>query len=140
MKSIGERIRKGRQVLSIIQNGKQLNVYAPISGTIKEQNKLLNENSSVINSSPYSEGWVYKIEPTNWLKEIQFLIMGKKYKVWLRSEFSRLKEFLTLSVKSENLEFAPVLQDGGEIKDGILSDLGPEVWEDFQTNFIDMSS
>jgi glycine cleavage system H lipoate-binding protein len=140
MKSIGERIRKGRQVLSIIQNGKQLNVYAPISGTIKEQNKLLNENSSMINSSPYSEGWVYKIEPTNWLKEIQYLIMGKKYKEWLKSEFSRLKEFLTISVNPENLEYAPILQDGGEIKDGILSDLGPEVWEDFQTNFIDMSS
>jgi hypothetical protein len=32
-----------------------------------------------------------------------------------------------------------MLQDGGEIKDGVLSDLSPEVWEDFQTNFIDPS-
>jgi hypothetical protein len=30
-----------------------------------------------------------------------------------------------------------MLQEGGELRDGILADLGPEVWEDFQTNFID---
>ena len=30
-----------------------------------------------------------------------------------------------------------VLQDGGVIKEGVLSDFGPEVWEDFQSNFLD---
>jgi len=30
-----------------------------------------------------------------------------------------------------------VLQDGGKIKGGILMDFRSEVWEDFQTNFID---
>jgi glycine cleavage system H lipoate-binding protein/ABC-type phosphate transport system substrate-binding protein len=139
MKRSGEKIRKGKQILSIIQNGKQLNIYSPISGTIKEQNKVLEANSSIINSSPYSDGWVYRIEPTNWIKEIQFLIIGKKYKEWVRSEFSRLKEFLSESLKPNAVEYAKVLQDGGEIKDGILMDLSPEVWEDFQTNFIDMS-
>ncbi|HUS86161.1 MAG TPA: substrate-binding domain-containing protein, partial [Bacteroidales bacterium] len=74
MKNPGEKIRKGKQILSIIQNGKQLNIYTPVSGTIKEQNKALDTNTSVINSSPYSEGWVYMIEPTNWLKEIQFFL------------------------------------------------------------------
>lgn len=139
MKNAGEKIIKGKPVLSIIQNGKQLNIYAPISGTIKEQNKVLNTNSSIINSSPYSDGWVYRIEPANWLKEIQFLFMGGKYKDWLQSEFSRLKEFLTVSVRAETVEYAHVLQDGGELNDGILTYLGPEVWEDFQTNFIDLS-
>ena len=81
------------------------------------------------------------IEPTNWIREIQFLIMEKKYKEWLRSEFSRLKDFLAVSAKPKTVEFAPsVLQDGGEIKDGVLADFGPEVWEDFQTNFIDTSN
>jgi glycine cleavage system H lipoate-binding protein/ABC-type phosphate transport system substrate-binding protein len=139
MKKTGEKIRKGNHVLTIIQNGKQLNISAPISGTIKEQNRVLDTNSAIINSSPYFDGWIYRIEPADWLKEIQFLIMGKKYKEWLKSEFSRMKEFLALYVKPDRLEYAPVLQDGGELKDSILADLGPEVWEDFQTNFIDMS-
>ncbi len=138
MKGTGEMIRKGKPILSIIQNGKLLNIPSPISGTIKAQNKDLAKRSALINSSPYSDGWVYRIEPANWIKEIQFLITGTRYKEWLKGEFSRIKDFLAASVKP-NLEYAHVLQDGGELKDGILADLGPEVWEDFQTNFIDVS-
>jgi len=140
MKNPGEKVKKGDQLLSIIQNGKQLTIYAPISGIIKAQNKLLITNSSTINSSPYSDGWVYMIEPTNWVREIRFLFMGEKYKEWLKKEFSRVKDFLALSVKTSNLEYAHViLQDGGEVKDGILANLGPDIWEDFQTTFIDTS-
>lgn len=138
MKNPGEKIKKGDMVLSIIQKGKQLNIYAPISGTIKEQNKVLISNSSIINSSPYSDGWVYMIEPANWLKEIQFLDMAEKYKKWLFNEFSRVKDFLAVSLKVNRVEYENVvLQDGGVLKDSILADLGPEVWDDFQTNFLD---
>lgn len=140
MQNPGKKIKKGEQLLSIIHKGKQLHVNAPISGTIIAQNENLNDNSSLINSSPYSDGWVYMIEPTNWLREIRFLIMEKKYKEWLKSEFSRLKDFLADALKPNTVEYAySVLQDGGELKDGILAELGPEVWEDFQTNFIDTS-
>ena len=140
MKNPGDMIKKGERVLSIIQNGKQLNIYSPISGTIIAHNKTLNSNSSLINSSPYSNGWVYMIEPTNWLKEIQFLIMEKLYKEWLKSEFSRLKDYFAVSVKPTAAEHAhSVFQDGGELKEGVLADLGPEAWEDFQINFIDTS-
>ena len=76
MKIPGEKIKKGDIVLSLVQKGKQLNIYSPVSGTIKEQNKALLTNSSLINSSPYSDGWIYMIEPTNWLREIQFLDMA----------------------------------------------------------------
>ena len=140
MKQPGERIRKGNKVLSIIQDGKQLDISSPISGIIREKNKVLTSNTSVINSSPYSEGWIYMIEPSNWVKEIRFLFMEKKYREWLKNEFSRLKEFLNNSVRSESLEYSYVLQDGGELEDRILEDLGPEIWEDFQANFIEVPS
>ncbi|MFC2111275.1 glycine cleavage system protein H, partial [Bacteroidota bacterium] len=140
MKNSGEKIKKGDHILSIIQNGKQLHINSPISGIISSQNETLNTNSSIMNSSPYSDGWVYMIEPTNWLREIQFLFMEKKYKEWLKIEFSRLKDFLAVSIRPRTVEYAhSVLQDGGELKGSILANLGPEVWEDFQTNFIDTS-
>jgi hypothetical protein len=97
-------------------------------------------DSSLLNSSPHGEGWIYKIEPTNWLKEVQFLIMGKTYKLWLKKEFQRLKEFLAEALRNENSGYVHVLQDGGELRENILKDLGPEIWEDFQTNFMDVSS
>jgi hypothetical protein len=32
-----------------------------------------------------------------------------------------------------------ILQDGGELKDNVLADMKPEIWEDFQTSFINTS-
>jgi glycine cleavage system H lipoate-binding protein/ABC-type phosphate transport system substrate-binding protein len=140
MKSPGERVKKGMKALSIIQDGKQLDICAPVSGTIMEQNTHLHKDSSLLNSSPHAEGWIYKIEPANWVKEVQFLIMGNSYKLWLKKEFQRLKEFLADTLRTENAGYVQVLQDGGELRENILKDLGPETWEDFQTNFMDVSS
>lgn len=140
MKHPGESIRKGEAALTIIQNGKQLVINAPVSGTIKFQNNQLLDNISLLNSSPVSEGWVYTIEPSNWEKESQFMIMAEKYKEWLKNEFSRLKDFLAHNRFTSNTELVPVmLQDGGELQDNLLSDFGPEVWEDFQNKFINTS-
>jgi glycine cleavage system H lipoate-binding protein/ABC-type phosphate transport system substrate-binding protein len=140
MKEPGEKVRKGEKILTLIRNGKQLNIYAPVSGTIREQNHRLLTDSSIVNSSPYSDGWVYMIEPKNWTRETEFLFMGEKYKEWLRDEFNRLKDFFTVSVVSDNSLYQQiVLQDGGELSDNVLADLSPEVWENFQTGFIDTS-
>jgi glycine cleavage system H lipoate-binding protein/ABC-type phosphate transport system substrate-binding protein len=140
MKNKGDTIKKGEPIVSIIQNGKQLNLYAPVSGNIIEQNKTLETNSSIINSSPYNDGWIYKIEPTNWARENQLLFMADKFKKYVINDFSRLKDFLAVALNANTDKYAQViLQDGGELKDGTLSDLGPEVWEDFQTKFIDPS-
>jgi glycine cleavage system H lipoate-binding protein len=137
MKSPGEKIKKGELLISVIQKGKQLNIYAPVTGTIISCNDLLSSNTSLINTSPYKDGWVYMLEPVNWLRDVQFLIMADTYRQWLIKEFSRLKDFLAVNLKVHKLEYSQViLQDGGELKDGVLEDLGPEIWEDFQVKFI----
>ncbi|MBC8004731.1 MAG: hypothetical protein H7X84_04590 [Verrucomicrobia bacterium] len=140
MKEPGERIRKGEKILTIVREGKQLNIYAPLSGTIRQQNTSLIADSSLINTSPYAEGWVYLIEPANWAREIRFLFMGERYKEWLEDEFSRLKDFFAASMKSRG-QHQPqmILQDGGELTDHVLADMEPEVWEDFQIKFINTS-
>ncbi len=140
MKSPGKKVQKGEQILSIVQNGKQLNLYSPLSGTIIEQNIALENSSCALNSSPYKEGWIYRIEPTNWSRESNLLFMAEKQREFISREFIRLKDFLMTAQGSDTGNYAQViLADGGEIRDGILSEMGPEIWEDFQTNFIDPS-
>jgi glycine cleavage system H lipoate-binding protein len=139
LKSPGEMIRKGEKVLTVIQDGKHLELCAPVSGIIRENNPKLQSDCTPMNSSPYSDGWIYLVEPRNWLKEILFLLPGKQYSEWIRDEFTRLKDFFASLAQKNNLVYAHVvLQDGGEISDHVLSDLGPEVWEEFQNYFLDM--
>jgi len=138
MKAPGETIKKNEPLLSLIQDGKQLNVYSPISGTITSVNKLLEGEPSLINKSPYAEGWLYMIEPANWLREIQFLKMAESHKEWLKAEFIKLKEFLSSIVNTTpGASLQLVMQDGGVLKDHVLEDMSPEVWEDFQKRFLD---
>jgi glycine cleavage system H lipoate-binding protein len=140
MKKAGEKVRKGEKILTLIREGKQLNLYSPVSGVITQHNQLLLSDISVFHSSPYSDGWVYRIEPKNWEKESRYLFMGEKYKEWLKNEFARLKEFFTVPGAATSPLFAQaVLQDGGELTDQILADLDPEIWEEFQTQFLDQS-
>lgn len=138
MKKSGEKITKGEVFLSIIQDGKRLNIKSPLTGTIKEHNDFLFMNAALINSAPYAEGWIYMIEPSNWIREIQSLIMADRYKIWIGNELSRLKDFLASSLKEHRLELSAVaLQDGGPLHDHVLAGLGPEIWDDFQTNYLD---
>jgi glycine cleavage system H lipoate-binding protein/ABC-type phosphate transport system substrate-binding protein len=138
MKESGEKVRKGEKIITLIRDGKQLEIYAPISGTIRQYNEELLTASAKINTSPYTEGWVYTIEPSNWAKEIQFLIPGMDYREWITDEFARLRDFFAMTVNRNTLAYQHlVLQDGGEITDHVLAEMSPEVWEDFQTKFID---
>jgi len=139
MKEEGSKVLKGEAILSIVQNGKQLNLYAPVSGTIVGHNQILDSDSSLINSSPYRNGWIYRIEPTNWIRESQLLFMAEKQREFIKKEFSRLKDFLMNALSGAPEYSMLLLQDGGEIADGVLSEMGPEVWDDFQTSFIDPS-
>ena len=140
LKSPGEKVRKGEKILTVVQDGKQLNLYSPVSGYIRKQNELLLTSPSKISTAQFIEAWVYQIEPANWLREVSFMFMFDKYREWLDAEFARLKDFLAASANSNTVVYQHiVLQDGGELKDSVLADLGPEVWEDFQSRFIDTS-
>ena len=138
-KNAGETIKKGDHLFTIIQNGKQLKIYSPVTGKIAEQNKELLTHAGLLNNSPFADGWIYLVEPANWLLEIQFMSMAEKYSNWIKAEYLRLKDFFESAVRVHVPAFIMVLQDGGVLRDGILAELGPEVWEDFQTKFIDTS-
>jgi glycine cleavage system H lipoate-binding protein len=140
MKKSGDMVKKGEEILSIIQNGKQLNLYSPVTGIIREHNTMLDEDVSVLNTSPYTSGWIYRMEPENWQRENQLLFMSEKQKQFIKSEIARIKDFLAIVLRGSDPELAPlVLQDGGVLRDGLLADMSPRIWEEFQEKIIDPS-
>jgi len=140
MKEVGENIRKGEKILTLVREGKQLEIYSPVSGVIRECNEALLEDASAINTSPYQKGWIYAIEPINWSRESGFMFMAEAYHDWLKKEFARLRDFFSSRSISGSLQPSfQIIQDGGEMADHLLADMGPEIWEDFQSEFIDTS-
>lgn len=141
MKNPGDAVKRREPVVTLVQKGKQITINAPVSGTIKEINETLVADPFMINSSPYNEGWVYKIEPSNWFREIRFFKLGETYKMWICSEITRLKDFLACSFNIKKLsEEKLAFQEGGELTLEPLKDLDPKIWEDFQSYFIESAN
>lgn len=58
------------------------NLFMPMSGTITEVNKELVDNPSLINDSPFEDGWIVKLEITD-QKEFDDLMSPEEYKNYL---------------------------------------------------------
>jgi glycine cleavage system H protein len=138
LKDPDQMINKGDLLTQIDQDGKHLKIFSPISGKILASNATLNENPGIFNEDPYKKGWIYKIKPSHWRKETNSYFLAEEATNWSVKELDRFKDFLT-GGPLRNYSSEPsmiLLQDGGEIRDNILSELPNEVWTDFQEEFL----
>ena len=53
-------------------------IYSPISGDVIEVNEVLADSPETVNSSPYDDGWFYKIKPSD-LSELEALLSAAEY-------------------------------------------------------------
>ena len=59
---VGEEVEKG-DMIGVVESVKTVSdLYAPISGTIKEVNESLEAAPETINEDPYGDGWIVTIE------------------------------------------------------------------------------
>lgn len=70
---IGQTIQSGEQVAVLESTKAAVDLYSPVSGEIVEINAQLKENIDLINQSPETEGWIYKIKLKN-KNELESLI------------------------------------------------------------------
>ena len=54
-------------------------VYTPISGEVMEVNENLVSSPEIINSSPYNQGWFFKVKPQN-INELNEMLDLEAYK------------------------------------------------------------
>ena len=58
-------------------------LYAPITGEVVEVNEELADNPELVNDSPYADGWMLKLRPTNLDEEWATLLDAEGYKAVL---------------------------------------------------------
>ena len=55
-------VKAGQQVCVIESVKAASDIYSPISGEIVEVNEALTANPALINTAPYTDGWIFKIK------------------------------------------------------------------------------
>ena len=74
----GETIEK-EEVFGTIEAVKTVSdLFMPISGEVVEVNSALEDKPELVNESPYNDGWLVKIKPTN-IAELDELLSATDY-------------------------------------------------------------
>ncbi len=73
---------KGESIGTIEAVKTVADIYMPLSGMIVELNEVLNDNPDIVNSNPFDEGWMLKLQISN-MDENLNLMNAEKYKTFI---------------------------------------------------------
>ena len=79
------------EVCGKLQSSKWIGkLIAPLTGEIVAVNDRLESDSTLINQSPYGDGWIVRIKPSDWEGELASLMHGvAEITGWLDKEIAR---------------------------------------------------
>ena len=78
--AIGDEFVSGDEAAVVESVKAASEVYTPISGEVIEVNEALEENPELVNTSPYEEGWFFKLEVSDEnLGSIDSLMTSEEY-------------------------------------------------------------
>jgi glycine cleavage system H protein len=77
--TVGNDVKQGDSFGTIEAVKTVSDMYAPVSGKIKEFNSAVNDNPAIVNQDPYGAGWLAKIEISN-LADLDNLLPASEYK------------------------------------------------------------
>ena len=102
---IGSEVKQGK-VFGTLEAGKYVGpLKSPISGTVVAVNEQIKETPSLLNEDCYDEGWLIKVEPSNFEEEIKNpnLISGEgALEEWMKGEFEKYEVEATAAVRIVN--------------------------------------
>lgn len=76
----GAEVEQGRGMGTVESRKTVVAVHAPISFILLEGNEAAEERPKWINSAPYGEGWMSRVQPTNWAAECSALVDAATYR------------------------------------------------------------
>ena len=87
----GTTVRAGEPLFSCQQGAERLEFAAPVTGTVQDLNAALTTEPAKLNSSPYKDGWVCRIEPGDLTAELGAMKIGRPAVDWYGEEIARLQ-------------------------------------------------
>ncbi len=82
MPSEGVEVNAGDEAVMVESAGDSLSVLTPLDGTIVEVNALLEDAPDLINTDPYGDGWLFRLEATD-IKSWNDLLAAEEYEEYV---------------------------------------------------------
>ena len=88
----GMAVARGHSVGTLEAAKMTTSIAAPVSGIITAVNEAVLADPQLINRSPYADGWLIELDPTNWEVESPHLVTGDDIAEWAKESENRLAE------------------------------------------------
>lgn len=79
---VGDEIEKGEPIGMIDSQKASSEFFAPITGVVVENNELIEDDPGVINTDPYEEGWLVRVEVGD-MEQLDELMTAEDYEEYL---------------------------------------------------------
>jgi glycine cleavage system H protein len=91
LKEVGKSVKRGES-LGTLEAAKMTGaLIAPVTGVIVARNNTVVNNPGLVNQSPYVDGWMVVIRPSDWENESAQLIAENDLSAWVESEIKRYR-------------------------------------------------
>ena len=91
LKDVGTKIERGQSMGTLEAAKMTGDLIAPVSGVIVARNDETVNNPALVNQSPYEDGWMVVIKPSDWENESTQLVSGDDLPAWVESEIKRYR-------------------------------------------------
>ena len=91
LKDVGKSVKRGESLGTLEAAKMTGDLIAPITGVIVARNNTVVSNPGLVNQSPYVDGWMVVIKPSDWENESAQLVAGDALPGWVDSETNRYR-------------------------------------------------
>lgn len=123
-----KKVRQGEIGWKVKHGERVVPMRSPVSGRVVEKNEMVQNNPSLINSSPYGDGWLFRVRPSKLSIQLSNLFSGHAATQWQdiqRSELARLFSGTP----------ALMFQDGGILLHDLADKCSDREWNEIARQF-----
>jgi glycine cleavage system H protein len=126
---LGSTLAAGRPSATIACGARTAVIPAPVTGTVVAVNDAVENEPTLVRSSPYEKGWLFAVRPAT--DSYRNFPTGQDARAWFRTEEERLARFF-------EVELGLAAADGGELilPPSVL--LSEEKWRQAVSSFLEV--
>ncbi len=127
---LGVTLQQNRPHATLRRDHHEADTLSPVDGKVLAVNSKVTTQAKVANQSPYADGWLMVLQPTNLRKNLKNLLFGTESLAWMEDESARLTALL-----GEETGYRMAATGGEAIDDifGTVPDIG---WDRLVREFL----
>lgn len=130
---MGKKIMRDEASISVKRGEHRASILCPVNGVVLAVNPELRTEGGLASKSPYSEGWVMKVQPDNIREDIKTLMINQETDEFIKDQVDMLYDLI------EDVS-GPLAADGGDLTDDIFGKIPELGWGRLTEMFLKSSS